>query len=89
MPVAVIIQAILAALAAAPQFTDLFIKAKDFFAGMFAAGLITKEQQDALFARVDADLKLFSTGMVPTWWTVEPDPVTSKPPTAPAPTPHP
>ena len=71
MPVAAIIQAILAALSAAPQAIELATKAKDFFSGMFSAGLITADTQNALHARVDADLLLFSKG-IPVHWQVQP-----------------
>lgn len=59
----------------APQAIELAGKAKDFFAAMFAAGLISKEQQDATRAHVDKITDALNNGEVPPGWEVEPDPI--------------
>lgn len=73
MPIAAIIQAILAGLAAAPKAVELANAAKAYFQAMFNAGLITKATQDACNARVDAEVALFAT-VPPSHWQVQPDP---------------
>lgn len=80
MPIGLIIQAILAGLAAAPQVIEAAAHARALITAMFTAKMITKEMQDALFKRVEADLALFAAG-VPVHWTVEPDPETPAKPT--------
>jgi hypothetical protein len=72
--VALIISGIQAAIAAAPQVKELAISAKNFIAGMFTAGLITKEVQDQAHAHVDAVCAAALAGQVPPAWTVEADP---------------
>jgi predicted RNA-binding protein associated with RNAse of E/G family len=69
-----IIQGVQAAIAAAPQVVDLVVKAKDFIASLFSAGLITKEQQDRIHAHVDAVCAAALAGQELPEWTVEPDP---------------
>ena len=69
-----IIQAVQAAIAAAPQVADVAVKAKDFIASLFGAGLITKEQQDRIHAHVDAICAAALAGQELPEWTVEADP---------------
>lgn len=66
--------AIQAAIQAAPQVKELVIKGKDFIASLFTAKLITKEQQNQLFKRVDEISEAFKNGKQPPHWDVEPDP---------------
>lgn len=73
--IALIIQGIQAAIAAAPQVEALALKAKEFISELFGAGLITKETQDALHAHVDAVCAAALAGTPPPAWTVEADPV--------------
>lgn len=72
---ALILQGIQAAIAAAPQVIDIVTKGKDFITALFTANLITKAQQDALHAHVDSMSALAMAGIVPDSWKVEPDPV--------------
>lgn len=65
------IQAFQAAITAAPQVEALVVKAKDYLSEMFSAGLITKEQQNALHAHVDSLCAAFLAGNVPPEFTVE------------------
>lgn len=58
----------------APQFIELGKKLKEFFSSMTGAGQITKTQQDALFARVDAICEAAEHGIFPPSWDVEPNP---------------
>lgn len=70
-----IVQGIQAAIAAAPGVIAVVEKGKDLISALFTAGKITKEQQDALHARIDADAALAASGIVPPEFQVEPDPV--------------
>lgn len=72
---ALIIQGIQAALVAAPAVIAIAERGKDFIRSLFDAGLITIDQQNAVFAHVDAicDAALNSEELP--HWTVEPDPV--------------
>jgi hypothetical protein len=70
-----IMQAISAAIAAAPKVVEVAKAAKDFITSLFTANLITKEQQDALHAFVDNQGQLALAGIPPIHWTVEADPV--------------
>ncbi len=70
-----IIQAIQAAIAAAPGVVDLVEKAKTFIDGLFTAKLITADQQTAMKNHVDSLQALALAGIVPPHWKVEPDPV--------------
>jgi hypothetical protein len=75
-PVAIIvIQAIQAAIAAAPRVIEVVQKGKEFIASLTSAGVITAEQQNALDARVDTIAAAFANGQTPPAWSVEPDPV--------------
>ena len=69
-----VVQGIQAAVAAAPQVAEIVTKAKDFIASLFGAGLITKAQQDAMAAHVDAVCEAALNGQEPPQWLVEPDP---------------
>lgn len=74
-PVAIIVlNGLTAALTAAPAVTALVEKAKEFFTAMTSEGLITKEQQDALHARVDSIVDAALNNQLPPHWLVEPDP---------------
>lgn len=81
MPPAIplILAGIQAALAIAPQVEEVVLGAKQLIAGLFKAGVISKDQQDALHAWVDAQAALARLGIVPPAWTVEPDPAPPKP----------
>lgn len=72
--IGLIMQGIEAAISAAPQVEALVVKAKDFIASLFGAGLITKATQDSLHARIDAVCAAALAGQVPPAWTVEADP---------------
>jgi hypothetical protein len=50
--------------------------AKAFILSLFNDGEITKEQQDALFARIDEIARKFEAGELDDWWKVEPNPTT-------------
>ncbi len=71
-----ILKGLLMAISAAPQIIELVAKAKEFFSVLFASGLITRAQQDALFLRIDAHTALVNSGIVEPEFVVEPDPVT-------------
>jgi hypothetical protein len=70
-----LVQAIQAVIAAAPQIAELAVKTKDYIAALFGAGIITKEQQDKLHAHVDAVCAAAIAGTELPHWTVEADPV--------------
>lgn len=72
-----IIQGITALLSAAPQIGDLVIKTKDLITSLFTSKMITKEQQDAIHAHIDAINAMRLAGIVQPQWQVEPDPGTS------------
>ena len=74
MDATLIIQVIQAILAAAPTIAEGVAKAKLFISALFGAGLITVNQQNALYAHVEALGYLASSGLSPDWWQVEPDP---------------
>jgi hypothetical protein len=69
-----ILQGFEAAINAAPKVAELVIKAKDFIATLFAAGLISKEKQDAMHLRVDSRSAMALAGIIDDGWTVDPDP---------------
>lgn len=48
--------------------------AKAFIASLFSDEMITKAQQDAVFAEIDRIAADFENGKMPEWWAVEPDP---------------
>lgn len=69
-----LVQAIHAAIAAAPQVVEVAEKAKDFIASLFRAELISKDQQDRIHAHVDAVAASLASGATPPEFTVEADP---------------
>jgi hypothetical protein len=73
--ISTVIAGIQALVTAAPKAAAVIKSAKDMIAAMFDAGLITKEQQDALNAFVDGNAALAAAGIVPPAWQVRPDPV--------------
>ena len=73
--VLLVMQAVQACIAAAPGVADIVVKAKDLISSLFTAQLITKAQQDALHAHVEAHAALVAAGIVPPHWSVEADPV--------------
>jgi hypothetical protein len=77
MPAALILvlQGIQAALGLAPQVEAVAISAKSLISALFAAKLISAEQQNALHAWVDSHAQLAAAGIVPPAWQVQPDPV--------------
>lgn len=70
------------AMAATPKVIELVKQGKAFFSGLFGAGLITREQQNALHAQIEAHAEMIAAGIVQPQWTVEPDPATPEPPPA-------
>lgn len=73
--VLLVLQAIQAAISAAPGVVDIVEKGKALISSLFAAGVITKDQQDALHLQVDAIAAMVAAGITPPHWQVEPDPV--------------
>jgi len=69
-----ILQAIQAAIAAAPEVVALGEEAKKFITGLFSAGVITKQTQDACHLQVDAWMAQAAAGIIPDSWKVQPDP---------------
>lgn len=57
-----------------PKAVALVKKAKDFFTGLVGDGIITKDQQDKLHARIDELSAAAQRGEIPPAWTVEADP---------------
>lgn len=76
MPAAVIawMAAIQGLIAVAPDVIAFAAKVKGWIADMFSSGLITKETQDELNARVTEICRATLNGDVPIHWTVEDDP---------------
>lgn len=60
--------------ASSPEMANIVAGLKGLIDVFFKAKLITKEQQDALKARVDADAALVLAGVVPPAYQVRPDP---------------
>lgn len=71
-----IMSAIQLAISAAPQVVKLYEQAKTFISALFSAGVITKADQDALHAHIDAIQKAVENGEVPPSWQIEKDPGT-------------
>lgn len=71
----VILNAIQAAIAAAPRVKEIVESGKQMISSLFTAKLITIEQQAALHSWVDGISDDFQNGRVPRAWLVEPDPV--------------
>lgn len=74
--VSTIVSVIQAIVKYAPDALKAYTAVKQFIAGLFGAGVISKEDQDKLFAYVDSVLAAHTAGEVPPAWTVEPDPPT-------------
>lgn len=70
-----VLQAIQAAITAAPGVINIIQKGKEMISSLFEAGLINKAQQDALHLEVDAIAAMVEAGITPPHWQVEPDPV--------------
>jgi hypothetical protein len=68
------IQAVMAAVQAAPAAVALANSAREFVTQMFVAGLISKEVQDATFTYCDAVCGAAKVGVVPASFQVRPDP---------------
>ncbi len=73
MQASAVIQAILAAVSAAPKVAALVQSAKEFITQMFNAGLISREVQNSTHAYVDAIVAMADASIVPPHWQVEPD----------------
>jgi hypothetical protein len=63
-----------AAVGTAPKVIELLAQFKTFIAGLFHAGLISEETQDATFAKANSIVSLHLSGDPPPHWLVEPDP---------------
>jgi hypothetical protein len=72
--IALIVQAIQAAIAAAPRVVSVIQSAKDFIGSLFSAGLIGKDVQDRIHNHVDAICNAAIAGTELPEWTVEADP---------------
>jgi len=69
-----IIQGLTAAIAAAPTIITQIENAKALIEGLFSAGVITKETQDALHTHLDTVVAAVLAGQVPPEFAVEADP---------------
>jgi hypothetical protein len=69
----IILAGIQAAISAAPQVAEVIAAAKNLLTSLFGAGVISKEQQDALHQWVDSHAALVQQGIEPPSWSVEPD----------------
>jgi hypothetical protein len=69
-----IVQYIALAISAARELEPAVVAAKKFVTALFEKGLLTKEQQAAVHAYVDAVASAGVNGDPPPAWTVEPDP---------------
>lgn len=65
-----IVSGILAAIQAAPQIESLAVDGYNFIAGLFKAGMISKEVQDAAKLHMDSIRALRDAGIVPLAWQV-------------------
>ncbi len=74
--VSTVVSVIQAIVKYAPDALKAYTAVKDFIKGLFGAGVITKAEQDKLFAYVDGILAAHTAGQTPPQWTVEPDPET-------------
>lgn len=70
---ALIIQGVQAIIAAAPGIIAVAEKAKEFFANLFAAGLIDADTQNRINSNVDAWCEAALNGTLGPAWDVEPD----------------
>jgi hypothetical protein len=75
MELTAIIAIIQAAVVVAPDVEAFAIKAKDFITALFTSNAITKAQQDAIHAHVDALAAAYKAGAMPPEFRVDPDPV--------------
>lgn len=71
---ALVIQGIQAAIAAAPQIEAVVTAGKDYITALFSAGAITADQQNAVHAHVDAVAAAVASGQTPPEFVVAPDP---------------
>jgi len=71
-----IVAFIQSAIKVAPHAVELFKTIRKHIATLFQRGVITKKQQDELFAWVDGVLAAAQSGETPPAWQVEPDPET-------------
>jgi len=69
-----ILQGIKAAIAAAPGVVEVVVRAKEFIASLFSAGVISKEQQDRVHGHVDEICRAAIRGEEFPRWVVEADP---------------
>lgn len=76
-----IVSGILALIQAAPQIAGLAEDGYKFIEGMFKAGMISKDVQDAAKLHMDGIRALVAAGITPPAWQVSTAP---KPPIAPA-----
>jgi len=60
---------------AAPEVAKGIENAKQLIQALFSKGLISAEVQDALNLYVDAEAAMVKSGVRPSHWTVQPDPV--------------
>lgn len=72
--VLLIVQAIQAAIAAAPQVVSLVESSKAYIDALFSAGLISEEVQNKIRSHVDAISAAALAGTELPEWTVEADP---------------
>lgn len=61
------------------EISPLVKAARAFITSLFNDGVITAEQQNALFARLDELERQDAAGELNAWWKVEPDPPTNEP----------
>lgn len=84
MEISLIIQAVEAAIAAAPQVEKAAASAKTWITGLFESGAIDVVTQNKIHSHIDAVQAAVLAGTVPPAWTVEADPGS---PSTPAPAP--
>ena len=72
--IALIIQGIQAAIAAAPQIIEVVTAAKNFISSLTSAKAISVQQQNLIHAHIDAYAALVAQGIIPQAWQVQPDP---------------
>lgn len=58
----------------APDVIRFSAKVKDWIADLFSAGVISVEQQNELYARVNEICRATLSGQLPDHWKVDPDP---------------
>lgn len=72
-----------AAIAAAPKVIAVAEAGKNLITELFKAGAITVDTQNQLHGRVDVVMNAYLAGEIPPELTLEPDPVSAAPVTAP------